>query len=131
MKAYYKIANVMYPEPYSYESELIQEHQVQNIPLFWMEVTQVQYQITNTDTNEGTFVLNFLFDDGVNSKTITKKLKLLPNEAGSVTVNSPFFNVSQVSVNVAPLNKSVLQYRTVKKTVNGWYYFPFLRFLLK
>jgi hypothetical protein len=80
---------------------------------------------------EGTFTLNYLFDNGVDSKVKTKKVKLLPGEVESVTINSPLSGVSKVTLNVAPPHKSVPQQVTVKKTVNAWYYLPFLRFLFK
>lgn len=118
-------------EPYSYEQELIREKQVTNWPWFWQKVTQVQYLIKNTDTNKGTFILNFLFDTGTDSEMKTKKVKLMPGEGDVVKVNSPLSGVSEVSLEVAPPFRSVPQQVTVKKKVNGWYLLPFLRFLFK
>lgn len=118
-------------EPYSYEQELVREKQVSMIPWFWIKVTQTQYIIKNIDVEEGTFTLNFLFDNGTDSEIRTKKVKLSPGEMETITMNSPLSGVSKVSLNVAPPNKTVPQQRTVKKTVNGWYYIPFLRFLFK
>ncbi len=118
-------------EPYTYEQELVREKQVSKIPWFWIKITQVQYLIKNTDVREGTFTLSCLFDNGIDSEVKTKKVKLLPSEVESVTINSSLSGVSKVSLNVAPPNKSVSQQITVKKTVNAWYYLPFLRFLFK
>jgi len=118
-------------EPYSYEQELVREKQAPNYPWFWDEVTQTQYLVKNTDVKEGTFILNFLFDNGTDSKTKTKKVKILSGEKKAVTINSPLPGLSTVSLNVVPPNKSVLRQRTVKKTVNTWYYLPGFKFLFK
>lgn len=118
-------------EPFSYEQELIREKQVTNCPWFWQKVTQVQYMVKNTDTGKGTFILNFLFDNGIDSEMKTKKVKLMPGEGDVVKVNSPLSGVSEVSLEVAPPFRSVPQQVTVKKKVNAWYYIPFLRFLFK
>ncbi len=80
---------------------------------------------------DGTFVLNFLFDDGSDSKVKTEKVKILSGEEKAVTINSPLAGVSTVLLNVVPPNKSVLQQRTVKKTVNVWYYIPGLKLLFR
>ena len=118
-------------EPYSYEQELVREKQVRNFPFFWQKVTQIQYLVKNTDVKDGTFVLNFLFDNGTDSKTKTEKVTLLSGEEKAVTINSPLSGVSTVSLNVVPPNKLVPQQRTVKKTVNAWYYIPGLKFLFR
>jgi len=118
-------------EPYSYEQELVREKQVTNWPWFWQDCTQVQYLVKNTDVAEGTFNLYFLFDDGINSRTKAKEVTIFPGEKKAVTMNSPLPDVSTVSLNVVPPNKSVAKQRTVKKTVNTWYYLPGLKFLFK
>jgi hypothetical protein len=118
-------------EPYTYEEELIREKQVINWPWFWQKATEVQYSVKNTDTDEGTFILNFLFDNGSDSDMETKKVKLMPGEGDVVKVKSPLSAVSKVSIDVTPPFRSVPQLVTVKKKVNGWYYFPFLRPLFK
>jgi len=118
-------------EPYSYEQELVREKQVRNFPFFWQKVTQIQYLVKNTDVKDGTFVLNFLFDNGTDSKTKTEKVTLLSGEEKAVTINSPLSGVSTVSLNVVPPNKLVPQQRTVKKTVNAWHYIPGLKFLFR
>ena len=118
-------------KPYSYEQELIREKQVTNWPWFWQKVTQVQYLVKNTDTDEGTFILNFLFDNGTDSEMKTKKVKLMPGEGDVVKVNSPLSGVSEASLEVAPLFRSVPQQVIIKKKVNAWYYIPFLRFFFK
>lgn len=117
-------------EPYTYKQELVREKQVPNLPWFWQEVTQTQYLVKNTDVKDGTFVLNFLFDDGSDTKTRTEKVTILSGEEKAVTMNSPLLGVSIVSLSVVPPNKRVPQQRTVKKTVNAWDYFPGLKYLL-
>ncbi len=101
-------------EPYSYEQELVREKQVPNTPFFWWEVTQVQHLVKNNDMKEGTFVLNYLFDDGVNTKTKTKKVIILSGEEIAETMNSHLFGVSTVSLNIVPPNNTVPQQRPVK-----------------
>lgn len=118
-------------EPYSYEQELVREKQVRNFPWVWQKVTQIQYLVKNTDVKDGTFILNFLFDNGSDSKTKTEKVTILSGEEKAVTINSPLSGVSTVSLNVVPPNKLVPQQRTVKKTVNAWYYIPWLKFLFR
>ena len=118
-------------EPYSYEQEVVREKQVPNMPWFWQQVTQVQYLVKNTDAKKGSFVLNFLFDDGINSETKTETVIILPGEAKAITINSPLLGVSTVSLNVIPPNKLVPQQRTVKKKVNTWEYLKELGFLVR
>jgi hypothetical protein len=116
-------------EPYSYEQELVRVKQVQNWPWFWQQVTQAQYLVKNTDLTEGTFTLNFLFDNGIDAKTKTEKASVLAGENKAITKNSPLQGISTASLNVVPPNKSELRQQTVKKTVNAWYYVPGLKFL--
>ena len=117
-------------EPYHYEQTLVRETQVPNFPWFWQEVTQAQYLVKNTEDRNGTYTLNFLFDNGINSETETIKVEIISGEEKAVTINSPLTGVSTISLNVLPPNKSVLQQRTVKKKVNAWNYIPGLKFLL-
>jgi hypothetical protein len=116
-------------EPYHYEQTLVREKQVTKLPWFWQTATQAQYLVKNTEGKDGTFTLNFLFDDGTNSRTKTMRVEILAGEQKAVTITSPLTGVSTISLSVVPPNKSELQYRTVKKTVNAWYYLPGLRFL--
>ena len=116
-------------EPYHYEQILVREKQVTRWPWFWQAKTQAQYLVSNAEDADGTFTLNFLFDDGLNVKTNTLKVEIAAGEGKAVTVNSPFAGRSTISLNVVPPNKSELQYRTVTKMVNAWYYLPGLRFL--
>jgi hypothetical protein len=117
-------------EPYHYEQTLVREIQVTNFPWFWQEVTQAQYLVKNTEDRNGTYTLNFLFDNGTNSETRTQEVEILSGETKAVTINSPLTGLSTVSLKVVPPNKSVLQQRTVKKKVNVWNYIPGLKFLL-
>ena len=118
-------------EAYHYEQTFVREKQVPNFPWFWQEVTQAQYLVKNTDDKDGTYTLNFLFDNGTNSETETMEVDIMSGEEKAITVNSPLTGVSTISLNVVPPNKLVLQQRTIKKRVNTWYYVPGLKFLVK
>jgi len=117
-------------EPYHYEQTLVRETQVPNFPWLWQEVTQAQYLVKNTEDRDGTYALNFLFDNGINSQTKTIKVEIMSGEEKAVTINSPLTGLSTISLNVVPPNKWVPQQRTVKKKVNAWNYIPGLKFLL-
>ena len=116
-------------EPYHYELTLVRQQQVTKPPWFWQTATQAQYLVKNTEDRDGSFTLNFLFDDGTNTRTKTMKVEILAGEERAVTITSPFAGESTISLSVVPPNKSELQYRTVKKTVSAWYYLPGLKFL--
>jgi len=116
--------------PYKYEQQLVRTQQVSEFPWFWNKVTQVQYLVKNLDTKDGTYTLNFRFDNGTNSSTKTTKVKILAGEEKAITMNSPLHGVSTVSLNIVPPNTLDTQQRTVKKTVNAWNYVPGLKFLL-
>lgn len=118
-------------EPYNYEQTLVREKQVIRWPWFWQTTTQGQYLVNNNEGIDGIFTLNFLFDNGTNSKTETKKVEILAGEEKAVSIESPLAGVSTISLNVVPPNKSELQYRTVKKKVTTWQYLSGLMFLLK
>ena len=109
------------PEPYSFEQELVREKQVRPFPWFW-EVTQTQHLIKNTDSDDGTFALNYLFDNGSESKTKTKKVKILAGEEKSVTINSPLSGKSTVSLNIVPPYRSVAQQEIITKNVSAWHF---------
>ena len=118
-------------EPYHYEQTLVREKQVTRWPWFWQTKTQGQYLVKNTEDIDGTFTLNFLFDDGLNVKTKTMEVEIMAGEGKAVTINSPFAGELTISLNVVPPNKSELQYRTVTKTVNTWQYLYGLIFLFR
>lgn len=118
------------PEPYSFEQELVREKQVRPFPWIW-EVTQAQYLIKNTDTDDGTFVLNYLFDNGSESKTKTKKVEVLAGEEKSVTINSPLSGNSTVSLNIVPPYRSVAQQEIITKNVNAWHFINPLKLFFK
>jgi len=108
-------------EPYTYEKSLIRENQVRNFP--WInEVTRVQYMVKNTDAHEGTFNLNFIFDNGEETRTRTKTVDILAGEEKAVMIDSPLKGKSTVTLNVIPPNKSIPQERTVTKKVNVFDY---------
>jgi hypothetical protein len=112
-------------EPYTYEQSLVRENQVWNFSWIfpWIhEVTQVQYMVKNTDTQKGTFVLNFIFDNGTEIDTRTKTVDILAGEEKAVTMDSSLSSKSTVTLNIIPPNKSIPQERTVTKKVSVWGY---------
>lgn len=108
-------------EPYTYEQPLVRVSQIRKFPWIY-EVTQAQYMVKNTDVKKGTFVLNFIFDNGAETETRTKTLAIVAGEEKAVTIDSPLKGESTVTLNVIPPNKSVPQERTVTKKVNVWNY---------
>jgi len=106
-------------EPYTYQQSLIRATQVRNFP--WIkEVTQFQYIIKNTDVRDGEFDLNFVFDNGEDTDTITKSVNILAGEEKAVTVDSPLKDESTVILNVIPPNKWLPQHSTITKNVTTW-----------
>jgi len=106
-------------EPYTYQQSLIRTTQVRNFP--WIkEVTQVQYIIKNTDVRNGSFDLNFVFNNGEDTDTITKSVDILAGEEKAVTVDSPLRGESTVTLNVIPPKKSIPQESTITKNVTTW-----------
>lgn len=106
-------------EPYTYQQSLIRTTQVRNFP--WIkEVTQVQYIIKNTDVRDGSFDLNFVFNNGEDTDTITKSVDILAGEKKAVTVDSPLKGESTVTLNVIPPKKSIPQESTITKNVTTW-----------
>jgi hypothetical protein len=124
------IENYTTEVPYQYKQELVRTQQVSEAIWFWNKVTQVQYIVTNLDTKDGTYTLNFFFDNGTNSSTKTTRVDILAGENKEITMNSPLHGESNISLNVVPPNTLVIQQRTVQKTVNTWNYVPGLSFLL-
>lgn len=108
-------------QPYSYEQSLIRESQIQKFIFPWVsEVTQIQYMVKNTDTQEGTFVLNFIFDNGGETRTVTEKEDILGGENKAVTVDSPLRGKSTSRLNVIPPVRAIPEQRIVKKKVSAW-----------
>lgn len=106
-------------EPYTYQQSLIRTTQVRNFP--WIkEVTQFQYIIKNTDVRNGSFDLNFVFDNNEDIDTITKSVDILAGEEKAVTVDSPLRGESTVTLNVIPPKKSIPQESTIIKNVTAW-----------
>ncbi len=118
-------------EPYHYEQIFVRETQVPNFPLVWQSVTQTQYLIKNMEDKEGTFTLNFLFDNGVSFSSRTMKINIMSDEQKAVTINSPLTGESKISLNTVPPDNITIQYRPEKKKVNAWYYVPGINFFLK
>ncbi|MFH1016463.1 MAG: hypothetical protein V1771_05635 [Chloroflexota bacterium] len=117
-------------QPYNYEQSFVRVNQVRNFP--WInEVTQVQYMVKNTDTQKGTFLLNFIFDNGTDTGTKTSMVDILAGEQKAVSMDSPLNGESKVTLKVVPPNKSFPQQRTVTKKVNGWDYLGRSIFSLK
>jgi hypothetical protein len=108
-------------QPYSYEQSFIRESQIQKFTFPWFsKVTQVQYMVKNTDSQEGTFVLNFIFDNGIETRTVTKKEDILGGENKAVTVDSPLRGKSTSSLNVVPPVRAIPEQLIVKKKVSAW-----------
>lgn len=106
-------------EPYTYQQSLIRTTQVRNFP--WIkEVTQFQYIIKNTDVRNGSFDLNFTFDNNEDTDTITKSVDILAGEEKAVTVDSPLRGESTVTLNVIPPKKLIPQETTITKNVTTW-----------
>lgn len=108
-------------KPYTYEASFVRVNQVRKFPWIF-EVTQAQYIVKNTDLQEGTFGLNFIFDNGADTGTRTEKVTIRASEEKAMTVDSSLKGVSKVTLNVIPPNKSIPQQRTVTKKVNVWNY---------
>lgn len=108
-------------EPYTYEQSLVRVNQIRKFPWIY-EVTQAQYIVKNTDAEKGTFVLNFIFDNGAETETKTKTVDILAGEKKAVTIDSSLKGESTATLNVIPPKKSIPQERTVTKKVNGWNY---------
>lgn len=108
-------------EPYTYEQSLVRINQIRKFPWIY-EVTQAQYMVKNTDTEKGTFVLNFIFDNGAEIETKTKTVDILAGEEKAVTTDSSLKGESTVTLNVIPPKKSIPHERTVTKKVNVWNY---------
>lgn len=111
-------------EPYSYEQSLIRINQTQKFIFPWFaEVTQAQFLVKNTDSQKGTFQLNFIFDNGTETKTVSKEEEILAGENKAIKVDSPLRGVSTVRLSVIPPNKALVEKRTIMKKVNTWYFF--------
>ena len=90
-------------EPYSYEKSLVRESQVPK--WLFLEATQAQYMVKNTDSENGKFVLNFTFDNGEKTKTETKEVEILEGVERAVTVDSPLMvNLQLLSMSFHPIN---------------------------
>lgn len=108
-------------QPYTYEQSLIRESQTQKFIFPWFaEVTQAQYIVKNTDSQEGKFILNFVFDNGAETGTLTKKEDILAGESKAVTVDSPLRGKSTADLNVIPPSKAIPEQRIIKKKVSAW-----------
>lgn len=108
-------------EPYSYEQSLIRESQTQKFIFPWFsEVTRVQYVVRNTDSQMGIFVLNFIFDNGVETSTLTKREDILAGENKAVAMDSPLRGKSTAKLNVIPPSKAIPEERVIQKKVSAW-----------
>jgi hypothetical protein len=118
-------------EPYTYKQSFIRENQVRTSFLWLKEVTQTQFMVKNTDMMDGTFLLNFVFDNGVKTETDSKKIKILAGEQKSISINSPLSGKSSANLTVIPPNKTIPQQHTVAKKITGWEYLwrlmPFIK----
>ena len=85
--------------------------------IHWREAHQ---SIKNTDSQEGKFSLNFIFDNGIEKKTSTESVDLLPGEQKEVTTKVPLSGQVNVEVNVLPPFKILAKEKTVEKKVSAW-----------
>jgi len=105
-------------EPYSFETSPVRI--VNKTILYLFSWREAQQSIKNTDNLTGEFSLNFVFDNGIEKKSKTKSVQLLPNEERVVTVYVPLRGEIDVDVHVIPQNKLIPQKTTVKKNVSIW-----------
>ena len=116
-------------EPLTFEKSLKLETQVRQW-IFW-DATEVQYIIKNTDVIDGVFTLNFIFRNEKDIKSSTKRIAILAGAQEAITVVSPLFGVSNVTLNVIPSNKSVRHERTITKKITTWDKLRELRMIFK
>ena len=106
-------------EPYTYEQSLVRMDQIRKFP--WIhEVTRAQYIIKNTDVKKGTFHLNFIFDNDIDTDTSTKSADILAGEEKAITVDSPLKGKSTIILNVIPPMKLIPHESTVTINVTTW-----------
>jgi hypothetical protein len=105
-------------EPLKYDTQHIQDRQVSRY-LFW-KATEIQYLVTNNDSVDGTFTLNYVFSNGEETKSLTKKLEILAGAQEAVAQVSPLNGVSSASFKVIPSNKTVAHRGTVSKDITLW-----------
>ncbi len=106
-------------EPITFEKTLEQERQVPRF-LIWFEATEMQYIIKNTDTVDGEFTLSFVFNNGEDIKSKTRKIKILAGAKEAVTEISPLGGVSTVTLDVTASSKLVAHKRTVTREITTW-----------
>jgi hypothetical protein len=117
-------------EPFSFQQSYIRSTQVKNFP--WIhDSTQAQFFVKNTDTQEGSFTLNYKFDNGSKTETKTKKVKILAGEEKAVSLDSTLRGKSSVILDVIPPSKLVVHQGTKTIKHSGWYYLrrlaPFIK----
>jgi hypothetical protein len=71
-------------EPYSFERTSPPKVIHKNL-LFFIPLAEGHQSIKNTDNSEGTFYLNFIFDNGVDRRTTREEVTLAPTEEQVVT----------------------------------------------
>lgn len=105
-------------EPITYETENVSERQVSK----WVfgEATECQYIVSNTDTVDGEFTLNYIFQKGNEIATKTKKVNILAGTKEAVKIVSPYFGVSKISLNVVHSYKTVYHQTTEIKKIKVW-----------
>ncbi|GEM_PF-2752573 len=116
-------------ENYTYQQALVRESQVKKS--LWSfpwtpTVTQAQYLIKNTAAWEGSFDLNFQFDNGTDIANRTETIDMRASEEQAVTIKSPLWGESKVTLSVVPPVKTSVQQRMVTKKVSVWGYLPSL-----
>lgn len=106
-------------EPVAFEKIIQKETQVPRFLIFG-EATEIQYIIRNADSVDGEFTLSFVFNNGQDIKSSTKKVKILAGAKEAVTQVSPLGGVSTVTLDVTASNKLVAHQRTVTREITTW-----------
>lgn len=106
-------------QPFAYEKEQIRS--IQTRPFPWInEITQVQFTVTNNDTETGTFSLNFVFDNGKAIGNKKQTIHIMQGQSMTVIQNSPLSGISKVELEVTPPYKRIPNEVTKTKNVHIW-----------
>lgn len=101
------------------EVTLVHEIQVRRW-YYWDDATEVQYMVKNNDTVDGEFILNYIFSNKDETKSITDKVRILAGTKEVVTELSSLNGVSSGNLTVVSPFKSV-PYTIIKtKDVYIW-----------
>lgn len=93
---------------------------IESLGIFWTKDFKAQIVIKNTDSESGTFTINFIFNRGQETQTITKQISISPGVTVSVTTGLPFLwgEGTRVVANVIPDTKTIYKTERVKESVS-------------